>query len=144
MLLNFKCQAPLNPLPAWNFYTREMTIGTRLLQLRKANKLSGDRMGELCGVGKSAVAQWESDSTLPTTDKLIELRKHLNFSFDWLLTGTRYGEEDTNGAGHAVQEFAWVYAHATENGRSLLIGTMEAVRKAYIQAGTSSQLPDKR
>ena len=31
------------------------------------------------------VSQWESDLITPPTDRLIELRKHLKFSFDELL-----------------------------------------------------------
>ena len=64
-----------------------MSIGARLRQLRKANKLSGERFGDLCGVTKGTVSQWESDLTTPMLDRLIDLHKHLDFSFDWLLDG---------------------------------------------------------
>lgn len=68
-------------------YADPMSIGSRLRQLRKANKLSGEKFGELCGVTKGAVSQWESDQVAPPTDRLLELRTHLPFSFDWLLDG---------------------------------------------------------
>lgn len=64
-----------------------MSIGARLRQLRKANGLSGEKLGELCGVTKGMVSQWESDLVTPPTDRLLELHKHIAFSFDWLLQG---------------------------------------------------------
>lgn len=64
-----------------------MTIGARIRQLRKQHGLSGESFGALCGVTKGMVSQWESDRVVPSTDKLLELHKHLPFSFDWLLDG---------------------------------------------------------
>lgn len=64
-----------------------MSIGARIRQLRTQHGLSGEKFGELCGVTKGAVSQWESDLITPPTDKLVDLRQKLNFSFDWLLTG---------------------------------------------------------
>lgn len=39
------------------------------------------------GVTKGMVSQWENDTVTPPMDRLIELRKNIDFSFDWLLTG---------------------------------------------------------
>lgn len=64
-----------------------MSIGARIRQLRTKNNLTGDEFGELCGVTKGMVSQWESDLVTPTTDRLLELHKKLAFSFDWLLNG---------------------------------------------------------
>lgn len=69
-------------------YASRMSIGSRIRQLRKANGLNGDQFGDLCGVTKGMVSQWESDLVTPPTDRLLELRGKLNFSFDWLLEGT--------------------------------------------------------
>jgi len=66
-----------------------MSIGARIRQLREQNKLSGERFGELCGVTKGMVSHWESDTSTPPTDRLIELRKHLIFSMDWLINGDK-------------------------------------------------------
>lgn len=71
-------------------YVDDMSIGARLRQLRQRHHLSGEKLGELCGVSRSMVSQWESDMTTPPTDRLLQLRKHIGFSFDWLL----YGEEE--------------------------------------------------
>lgn len=91
-MLNTQSQAPLNQICLALLYAGPMSIGTRLRQLRKANNLSGDKFGELCGVTKGMVSQWETGDTTPPTDRLLELHKHLEFSFDWLLNGE--GEDD--------------------------------------------------
>jgi transcriptional regulator with XRE-family HTH domain len=57
------------------------------MQLRRHYKLSQARLGELCGVSKAAVSQWETGVSMPEIKKLIELRSKLHFSFDWLITG---------------------------------------------------------
>jgi transcriptional regulator with XRE-family HTH domain len=62
-------------------------MGARLIQLRRRYKLSQARLGELCGVSKAAVSQWETGGAMPEIKKLLELRLHLDFSLDWLLTG---------------------------------------------------------
>ncbi len=64
-----------------------MSIGTRLRQLRTSHGLNQDRFGELCGVTKGMVSQWELDIVTPPTDRLLELHKKLAFSYDWLLNG---------------------------------------------------------
>lgn len=85
--LNIVSQAPRNLFCSPLLYDQDMGIGARLRQLRKANKLSGEKFGDLCGVTKGTVSQWESDQTTPTLDRLVELHKRLDFSFDWLLNG---------------------------------------------------------
>lgn len=68
-------------------YHQRMTLGSRLIKLRRAHKRSQDEIGEICGVTKSSVSQWESDSTSPDIAKLLLLREKFEFSLDWLLTG---------------------------------------------------------
>jgi transcriptional regulator with XRE-family HTH domain len=62
-------------------------MGPRLIQLRRRYKLSQARLGELCGVSKAAVSQWETGGAMPEIKKLLHLRSQLDFSLDWLLTG---------------------------------------------------------
>lgn len=70
-----------------SLYNLRMTIGTRIRQLRERNTLSQEKFGDLCGVSKASVSQWEIGIATPPTDRLIALRKHLEFSFDWLIVG---------------------------------------------------------
>ncbi len=88
--LTNRSQAVLNEICLASLYPCQMTIGARLIQLRlahKPKKLTQDKIGEFCGVSKSAVAQWESGATVPEVDRLIKLREKVTFSLDWLLTG---------------------------------------------------------
>jgi transcriptional regulator with XRE-family HTH domain len=62
-------------------------MGPRLIQLRHRYKLSQSKLGELCGVTKAAVSQWETGISMPEIKKLVELRSKLLFSLDWLITG---------------------------------------------------------
>lgn len=87
MPLNIRSQAALNHIALIQLYTSSMSIGARLRELRKQNGLSQERFGELCNVSKGMVSQWEANLTTPPSDRLIELRKHLLFSVDWILTG---------------------------------------------------------
>ncbi len=68
-------------------YNLEMTIGARIRQLRERNTLSQEKFGDLCGVSKASVSQWELGVATPPTDRLVALREHLVFSFDWLIAG---------------------------------------------------------
>lgn len=86
-LLNIQSQATLNHDVLIRLYTSKMSIGARLRELRKQNGLSQERFGELCDVTKGMVSQWEANLTTPPSDRLIELRKHLLFSVDWVLIG---------------------------------------------------------
>jgi transcriptional regulator with XRE-family HTH domain len=65
-------------------------MGPRLIELRRRYKLSQTELGELCGVSKAAVSQWETGGAMPEVRKLLELRAQLDFSLDWLLTGEEH------------------------------------------------------
>jgi len=85
--LNNKSQVFLNSIGLAAFYYADMSIGGRFRQLRQHLDLSGEQMGELMGVTKGMVSQWESDSTTPPADRLIALAQQHPFSLDWLLRG---------------------------------------------------------
>ncbi|CAH1903490.1 Transcriptional regulator, contains XRE-family HTH domain [Candidatus Nitrotoga sp. HW29] len=70
-----------------SLYNLKMTIGARIRQLRERNTLSQEKFGDLCGVSKASVSQWEIGIATPPTDRLVALREHLVFSFDWLIAG---------------------------------------------------------
>lgn len=86
-MLNTTSQAGLYPPCLVRLYRQAMTLGARIRQLREHFGLTQDEFGELCEVGKSAVSQWESNSTLPEVASLLMLRARRAFSLDWLLTG---------------------------------------------------------
>lgn len=86
-MLNNYSQVPLNPLGLALLYPAGMSIGTRLRQLRESKGWNQDELGERMGnVSKRMVSQWENDQGTPTTERLLLLREHIDFSFDWLLS----------------------------------------------------------
>jgi transcriptional regulator with XRE-family HTH domain len=63
------------------------SIGRRIKQLRKDANLNQDRFGELCEVTKGAVSSWENGTYLPELEKLLQIRKVIPFSLDYILAG---------------------------------------------------------
>lgn len=87
-MVNTDSQALLNHQGLADLYHVCMSVGARIRQLRNRLGLSGEKFGELMGVSKGMVSQWESDDGIPSTERLMLLREHVDFSFDWLLFGT--------------------------------------------------------
>jgi transcriptional regulator with XRE-family HTH domain len=70
------------------------TMGDRIKRLRVARGLSQEQLGELVGVGKSAVSQWEGDSTknlkLKTLARVLAV---LNTDLQYLVWGEDRGPD---------------------------------------------------
>ncbi len=62
-----------------------LEIATRLVGLRKANKLSQEALAEKLGISRQAVSKWERAEASPDTDNLIALAKLYHVSLDELL-----------------------------------------------------------
>lgn len=62
-------------------------IGERIKTARKMRGLTQTMLSDLIGLSQSAVSEWESGRTDPTTDSLLSLATSLNVSFEWLATG---------------------------------------------------------
>lgn len=77
------------------------TMGERIRQLRIARGLTQPELGEICGVTKSAVSQWEDGTT--TDIKLVPFLKLLDAlktDGHYLVYGAERGpDEDTGGTG---------------------------------------------
>ncbi len=74
-----------------------LEIATRLVELRKANKLSQEALAEKLGISRQAVSKWERAEASPDTDNLIALAKLYHVSLDELLKINK--EEETDSAG---------------------------------------------
>lgn len=74
-----------------------LEIATRLVELRKANKLSQEALAEKLGISRQAVSKWERAEASPDTDNLIALAKLYHVSLDELLKINE--EEETDSAG---------------------------------------------
>ena len=64
-----------------------MSIGERILELRKGQNISQTELASSMGVSRQAVSKWESDKSSPDTVKLIQLAEYLNTEVEYLATG---------------------------------------------------------
>ena len=64
-----------------------MSIGERIAELRKAEKLSQGQLASLLDVSRQAVSKWENDQSAPDTLKLIQLADVLKTDVEYLSTG---------------------------------------------------------
>ena len=69
-----------------------MTLGDKLVKLRKENNYTQEQLAEILGVSRQAISKWESNAAYPETEKLIRLGKLYGCSMDYLLLDKQ--EED--------------------------------------------------
>lgn len=62
-----------------------MALGENIYNLRKKNNLSQEQLGELAGVTRQTISNWELCETTPNTEQLKLLSKAFNISIDELL-----------------------------------------------------------
>lgn len=62
-----------------------MTIGEKILNMRKARGWSQEELAERIGVSRQAVSRWESGAAKPDTDKVIAICDLFGVSADYLL-----------------------------------------------------------
>ena len=66
-----------------------MSIGERITELRKAQKLSQGQLAEAMEVSRQAVSKWENDLAAPDSLKMIRLAEVLDTDIEYLSTGRR-------------------------------------------------------
>ena len=64
-----------------------LSIASRLAELRQEQGLSQEALAERLGVSRQAVSKWERAEASPDTDNLIALANLYNISLDALLLG---------------------------------------------------------
>lgn len=62
-----------------------MSLGENLQFLRKKNNITQEQLAEQLEVSRQSVSKWESDSTYPEMDKLLQLCKLFHCSMDDLI-----------------------------------------------------------
>lgn len=72
-----------------------MTLGNKILELRKKSGLSQEQLGELVDVTRQTISNWELGETSPNPDQLKLLSKALNISIDDLLDNDIKGPLET-------------------------------------------------
>ncbi|MFA5407779.1 MAG: helix-turn-helix domain-containing protein [Bacilli bacterium] len=71
-----------------------MKFCDKLPKLRKDNNLSQEQLADCLGVSRQAVSKWESGSSYPDMEKIIQLCKVLNCSLDELIDDDATGNKD--------------------------------------------------
>lgn len=66
-----------------------MSIGERIIELRKLQKLSQGQLAEAMAVSRQAVSKWENDLAVPDAMKMIQLAQVLDTDIEYLSTGRR-------------------------------------------------------
>jgi transcriptional regulator with XRE-family HTH domain len=64
----------------WGLQRAMKSFPEKLKQLRQAKKMSQAEVGDLVGVTRSAVQQWEKAKTIPDLEKLFELARFFDIS----------------------------------------------------------------
>ena len=64
-----------------------MSVGERIMELRKQKKLSQADLAKAMDVSRQAVSKWENDLASPDTIKLIQLADLLDTPVEYLATG---------------------------------------------------------
>lgn len=72
-----------------------MTLGERILKLRKERYMSQEELAERVEVSKQSVSKWELDKAVPNVDKVIRLCDVFEISTDYLLKGGHEVPDDT-------------------------------------------------
>ena len=62
-----------------------MKFGNKLYELRKKNGYSQEELADKLGVSRQSVSKWESNSTYPETDKIIQIANLFDCSMDDLI-----------------------------------------------------------
>lgn len=59
-------------------------FGDKLKELRKNKNMSQEELGELCGVAKNTISNWENNATQPPFDAIIKISKYFEVTTDYL------------------------------------------------------------
>lgn len=62
-----------------------MNLENNILKLRKNLQLSQEQLGEIVGVTRQTISNWELNETIPDAKQLISLSKALQVSIDVLV-----------------------------------------------------------
>lgn len=62
-----------------------MKLSEKIIELRKTNGMTQEKLAELCNVSRQSISKWEADIALPETEKLLLLGEIFHVSMDVLL-----------------------------------------------------------
>lgn len=86
-----------------------MSLGEKLLYLRKKEGLSQEDVAEKLSVSRQTVSKWETDQTVPELIKAKLLGQLYNVSYDYLISGSHISGDVTS-IEMIVDEIDWTSA----------------------------------
>ena len=86
-----------------------MSLGEKLLDLRKKAGLSQEEVADKLGVSRQTVSKWETDQTVPELIKAKLLSQLYSVSYDYLISGSVIGGDLTS-IELIVDEIDWTNA----------------------------------
>lgn len=104
-----------------------MTLGERIKQQRQRCGMSQEKVAELVGVSRQAVAKWESGQSAPNTENLFKLADILGMKVDLLLDS---GEQQS-----PAEQIYYLYKMEQEQKR---LARQAAVRRNCRAAGLTA------
>ena len=66
-----------------------MSVGERIIELRKSQNISQVQLAKAMQVSRQAVSKWENDLSLPDTENMIRLADILDTDIEYLSSGRR-------------------------------------------------------
>lgn len=104
-----------------------MTLGKRLIELRKKHNLTQNDLAKSLSVSRGAISMWEINQRTPDTETLKQIADLFNISVDWLL-GRSINDNQEIPAAHRT-----VYSHQElpEEARRSLEEFKEYLLKKY-------------
>lgn len=62
-----------------------MKLSEKIVELRKVNRMTQEKLASICNVSRQSISKWEADIALPETEKLLILGETFRVSMDILL-----------------------------------------------------------
>jgi len=73
-----------------------MTVGEKIKQLRKDNKITQTELGKILNVEKSTISMYENNNTQPPIQTLSTIAKYFNVTTDYLLGNETKNKEQNS------------------------------------------------
>lgn len=115
------------------------TIGERIRYARKNKNLTLTELKEKTGLSTGNLSDLENNKSMPSANALIQLKKVLNISIDWILTGEEISLK-TNVDTQSINNMNFILSEKGENLLSSYLSLSENRKKdieGYIKVSLS-------
>lgn len=107
-----------------------MSVSKQLIHLRNVKGISQEELASLMNVTRQAVSKWETDQTLPDSEKIIRLSEIFGVTTDYLLKGKEsdpmdiYSQHDSKAGADMSAEVTEILdnVHQMSTAKRYLIG----------------------